>query len=162
MITELIKQSLSAYIQKNYQKPFHNRILYCCTLGLEKPRTVPEKSRIFKEKQESFQKALLHHIDTKGLNDVDVYKKAFIDRKLFSKIRSNPEYSPKKDTVLKFCFALELNLEESRSLLEKAGYALSMSSYRDIIMEFCIRNHIYDLMDVNSLLDEYKQTPFTL
>ena len=87
----------------------------------------------------------------------EVYKKANIDRKHFSKIRSNPDYNPKKKTVMALAIALELNLDETKDLLLKAGMALSRSSIFDIIMEYCIENGIRDVYDINCILFKYGQ-----
>ena len=110
-----------------------------------------------KTKEETFQQYLFRIIDRKGLTDPEVYKKANIDRKHFSKIRSNPDYSPKKKTVMALAIALELNLDETRDLLLKAGMALSRSSVFDIIMEYCIENEIRDVYDINCILFKYGQ-----
>ena len=110
-----------------------------------------------KGKEETFQQYLFRIIDRKGLTDPEVYKKANIDRKHFSKIRSNPDYNPKKKTVMALAIALELNLDETKDLLLKAGMALSRSSIFDIIMEYCIENQIRDVYDINCILFKYGQ-----
>ena len=110
-----------------------------------------------KTREETFQQYLFRIIDRKGLTDPEVYKKANIDRKHFSKIRSNPDYNPKKKTVMALAIALELNLDETKDLLLKAGMALSRSSIFDIIMEYCIENGIRDVYDINCILFKYGQ-----
>ena len=104
---------------------------------------------------ETFQQRLLHMIDDRSYTDAQVYKKANIDRKLFSKIRCNEAYNPSKKTVLSLALALELNLDETVDLLARAGFALSPSSKADLIIEYCIQNEKYDVMDVDTILFHY-------
>ena len=106
---------------------------------------------------DTFQESLLKIIDEKGLKDTAVYKKADIDRRHFSKIRSHADYRPRKQTALALALALELNLDETIDLIGRAGYALSNSSRADLIVRYCIEHGIYKLVDVNALLFQYDQ-----
>lgn len=112
---------------------------------------------IMKNVGEDFRTMLFRLIDERGLTDAQVYKKANLDRKLFSKIRCGDHYIPGKQTVLALVFALELNMDETVDLISRAGMALSPGSKFDLILSYCIENGIYDLFDVNSLLFEYDQ-----
>lgn len=106
---------------------------------------------------DSFQDKLFSYIDESGMTDVEVYKKANIDRKLFSKIRSNPMYHPRKQTVLALAIVLQLNIEQTVDLLTSAEYALSPGSKGDLIVKYFIEHEIFDIMTINFALDEYGQ-----
>ena len=100
----------------------------------------------------SFVNKVEQHIQSKGLESAEVYKAAHMDRRLFSKMICNRDYQPSKDTVLSLIFSLKLNLDEAKDLLERAGYSLSHSIRRDIIIEYFIKEGVYNLNNINAFL----------
>lgn len=110
--------------------------------------------------EETFSQRLLRMIDERGMTDSEVYTKAYVDRRHFSKIRKDVNYVPNKKTVLAFTISLELSLDEAKDLLASAGFALSRSSKTDIIVAYFLQNKIYDMFEINDVLDAYGQPVF--
>ena len=116
-----------------------------------------ELSEMLENLDTGFSETLLKLIDRTGRKDSDIYKKANIDRKLFSKIRNNLDYKPSKSTALVFAFALELDIEETQDFIGRAGFALSPSSKFDVIVEFFLINENYNIYELNEVLFAFDQ-----
>ncbi|SEM54987.1 hypothetical protein SAMN05192533_103322 [Mesobacillus persicus] len=119
------------------------------------------KDFIDANRKPTLSQVLFGFIDQKGYRDADVYKRAGMDRKHFSKIRSIPNYRPRKNTVIALALALELDYDNTDELLSAAGYSLSESDTYDLVIQFCLEKRIYDLDSVNQALDYFSLKPLT-
>lgn len=105
--------------------------------------------------EDTFQEYLMYLIKTKGLSNSTVYNRAMVTKQLFSKIKKNPDYHPDKTTALRLCVGAGLNLDETKDLLARAGYALSPSDKRDIIYSFFIEHEVFDIWEIDIALEEF-------
>lgn len=164
MLFDELRESLAEYIKENYVENNEKLPDYRPNTNLTKDAGIVFSKKetftldqLMEEVGESFHDMLFLKIDTSGMTDVEVYKRANIDRKLFSKIRSNPAYHPRKQTVLALAIALKLSIEETIDLLARAEYALSPGNKGDLIVKYFIERGVYDIMTINFALDEYGQ-----
>ena len=170
-LSEHLYSDVQSYIDENYieeniyfNSRFESRRIEANCIELDREefvcKAMPLRSLedLIDEVDETFSEYLFRMIDYKGLKDPDVYKKANIDRRHFSKIRSNKYYQPSKHTALALAFALELNLDETKDLLIKAGYALSNSNKVDIIFKYFIEKNNYNIYELNEVLFKFTET----
>lgn len=167
---------LETYIDHNYvdlmvQEEYSNKYIRterCCAPQAARPAFEEEDYYDFLEANESalkermehlsdtFQEYLLYLIGQKGLSNAEVYKRAIVTKQLFSKIKLNPDYHPDKATAMRLCVGARLNLDETKDLLARAGYALSPCDKRDIIFSFFIENEIFDMIEIDIALEEHE------
>ena len=114
-------------------------------------------AEMLRQADAGFTETLLKLIDKTGQKDSAIYKKAGLSKQHFSKIRNNPEYRPTKPTAIALALALELDLEQTKDLIGRAGYTLSNSSKFDLIVRYFIENHVYDIVQINIALYEFDQ-----
>lgn len=146
----------STVLRDNY----NSEIILSAMRGLSSDSTFSSALQTLERSRNmSFIDAMLEYISKKQLRDTDVYKAAQVDRRLFSKMVSDRAYKPAKDTCVALCLALKLNLAEASDLLSRAGYTLSHSSKRDIILEFFFKEQVYNITDINEILFRLGQKP---
>lgn len=162
-----MKEKLELYIKENLETHISFRkaryVLEDSCLGraslqdLEYERSSSIDDFIDKNKDDNkFQKLLFKYIDERNLKDSEVYNKVHIDRRLFSKIRSDMDYHPSKETVILLGIALELKEDEIEELLESASYSLPKNNPYDLIIRFCFIEGIYDVNVINEFLDDHE------
>ncbi len=164
-----MKEKLQEYITKNYLPDIRVRSKKSNTIATELDNKKLSKAYNTNEYQTSkidnfinksitntsFQELLFKYIDERNLKDSDVYNKVHIDRRLFSKIRSNSQYHPSKDTIILLGLSLKLNEKEIEELLNSASYSLPKNNIYDLIIRFCFVEEIYDIKEINELLATY-------
>lgn len=159
-LQEYIKNNLDTNVYVNFSKARYNLDQACCLQNAQIEDICEEQNitqYINDNKEESnFQKVLFNFIDERHLKDSEVYNKVHLDRRLFSKIRSDVNYHPSKETVILLGLALELNEKEIEELLLSASYSLPKNNEYDLIIRFCFIEGIYKISDVNDLLDLYQ------
>ena len=163
MLNKKILLELEEYMAVNQSLDFTLQIdeitLYSEKSIMEDLQNTEFEEFLQHHKKPSFKEILFSFIDENGASDAEIYKKAWIDRKHFSKIRSNPDYRPKKKTVLALAFALELDEQDTDILLNAAGYSLSGSETFDLVILFCLEKRIYNIAEVNEALEHIGLNP---
>ena len=160
VLSEKLLGKIDSYIDEHYVAQHHvmrRKLLEIERISLNDVTAPSVLEDILSNLNEPFGRILVQMIAKSGNNEVDVYKRANIDRRLFSKIRNSPHYVPSKPTVFAFAIALQLTLDQTEELLESAGFALSHSRKLDVIIEYFIVNGDYDINKINEVLFHYDQ-----
>lgn len=169
LLSEKLFNKIEEYIDDNYIKKASRAIQsydlqesiyrdsYLEDISVDPSLKERSLDELVSRKEETFTEMLFRLIDEKDMTDVEVYKSANIDRRLFSKIRSDSNYTPSKVTAIALSISLNLNLDETYDLLKRAGYALSPSNIFDIIIEFFIKEENYDIYEINEALFSFDQ-----
>ena len=177
VLSEKLFKSVNSYIDENYIRSkkldeYGTESMYgsrletrrireqeCAdmSVGAAIPMDSDDWGQLINDLDAGFSETLLQLIDRTGKKDSEIYKKANVDRKLFSKIRNNMDYRPSKTTALAFAFALELDVEETKDFISRAGFALSHSSKFDVIVEYFLVNRNYNVFELNEVLFAFDQ-----
>ena len=158
MLTEKQIFDLQVYISEHQQQ--WNLVLSEPDQYALREVPLPELDKFVNDKRKpTFKQILFGFIDQKGMEDTALYKRAGLDRRHFSKIRTNPDYRPGKNTVIALAMALELDKKETDHLLTAAGYSLSESDTFDLVIQFCLEQKIYDLDTINQALNYFSLKP---
>ena len=171
MLDEKLFLELQAFVEKHQQPllSLHEelpKIQFSCgsvatkkrNASFAQPQLEIEKF-IETNRKPTFPQVLFGFIDQKSANDIEIYKRAGIDRRHFSKIRSNSNYRPNKNTAVAFALALKLDQNDTDSLLRAAGYSLSENETFDLVIRFCLKKKIYNIDSVNQALDYFSLKP---
>ncbi len=159
MFTKELFLELDKYINSRTRQVLANNMALASAVCFESIQENELEGFVKSKRKLTFSQVLFEYIDKKSASDSDIYKKAGIDRRHFSKIRSNPEYRPSKNTVIALALALQLDQNNAYRLLRSAGYSLSDSDTFDLVIQFCLEKKIYDIHDVNSALDYFSLKP---
>lgn len=158
----MLDKKLLIELQEYVESHLNRDALYICESPVYSEKVICKEMMptgledfIKNNQKPSFNQMLFSFIDKKGFSEIELYKRAGIDRKHFSKIRSNSDYHPGKSTIISLALALELNKEETDELLSTAGFSLSDSDTFDLVIQFCIKKRIYDIYNVNQALENY-------
>lgn len=162
MLDNKILKELQVYIESHLNKIMVFSVSECIDYQIVEDLNQSELADFINTKRKpTLQQVLFKFIDEKAASDPEIYKRAGMDRKHFSKIRSNPNYLPRKNTIIALALALELNKKETDKLLSSAGYSLSDSDTSDLIIQFFLEKKIYDLDEVNQALNYFSLKPLS-
>ena len=158
-LSEELRSSLVAYIENHYVDSEELAVCnsvgpFCAPMVMSKELSLAE---ILEQEDAGFTETLLKRIDESGKKDSEIYKRAGLTKQHFSKIRNNPNYKPTKPTAIALALALELNLEECKDLIGRAGYALTNSSKFDLIIRYFVERGNYNIVEINIALYEFDQ-----
>lgn len=177
MLTKQFLKQIKAYIKRHFEdpkgknffriRPFAGRLVRAVTVinghvcvdyySLEKSKEILKQ---IEQNKKDFPQYLLNFIAERGFSEVDVCKRAHLDRRVFSNLHNKQNYRPRKRTVLLIAFAMQLDSYDMKELLDKGEYSLSSANKEDVIVEFFFENQIYDLLLLNEVLIHYGFKPF--